>query len=880
MSSTTADPRAAPSPGLGTFAGVFTPSILTILGIILFLRLGYVVGVAGLGDALVIIGLANLVSVLTSISLAAVATNLRVRQGGDYYLISRTLGVEYGGALGIVLFLAQSVSIAFYAIGFGEVVAQLAGATSPWAGQAIAAGAVAALFVLAWKGADVATKFQFVIMAVLAVALVAFFVGGARHWDSDVLSRSWSGTGELPFWVTFALFFPAVTGFTQGVSMSGDLRDPGKSLPLGTFGAVFLSMIVYFAVAVIFAAALPSGDLAVDYGAMRRVSPAAWLVDAGVIAATLSSALASFLGAPRILQSLARDQVFPGLRPFAVSGPGDNPRRGVLLSGALALGTIALGDLNLIAPVVSMFFLISYGLLNYATYAEARSRSPSFRPRFRMFDARLSLLGCLACIGMMLAIHPTAAAAAMAVLFAIHQYLGRRETLARWSDSGRSHRLQRVRGDLLQIDAQPAHVSDWRPVVLAFSDEVQRRERLLRFASWIDAGAGFTTAVRLFEGEGPAVRREARSAEDALRADIDRQDVEAFPLVLSMPDLEAGLPVLLQAHGLGSVRTNTVLLNWFDGVPSEDDEFGRRSYGRPLRTALRHGCNVVILEASTEELARLDATRKKDRRIDVWSRGDATGRLMLLLAYLMTRDDDWEDARIRFFAEAPPEGARAATSTEGAAEESPLDAVRRMLDEVRIPAEPDVVPFDRATLLERSKGSSLVFLPFRLKDDLPLGPMDGSLEQCLEELEISVLVLAAQDIALDAEPESGPQAEAAAAADVATEAAEKARRAEKDAEKAAREAAKLAEKVEAGTEDPELQRTAQEAGEEADWARRRALKARAKAELSAQEAEALKSGAAREPVAPETPPAVEDAPSGETSTRTDAPAVDERERTV
>jgi len=416
-----------PAGTLGTFAGVFTPSILTILGIILFLRLGYVVGQAGLARGLIIIALANAISVLTTFSLSAIATNLKVRGGGDYYLISRTLGVEFGGAIGVVLCLAQSVSVGFYCIGFGEAMANILPASSPFLPQIIAALAVSFLFIFAWLGADWATRFQYVVMGALAAALISFFAGGLAQWDRATLVHNWASTPSgQSFWILFAIFFPAVTGFTQGVSMSGDLKDPGKSLPLGTFCAVGISILVYFAVAVVFAAALPGEKLSSDYGAMGRVAALGFLVDAGVVAATLSSAMASFLGAPRILQSMARDRIFPFLLAFAQgSGPANNPRRGVLLSAGIAFATIALGNLNVIAPVVSMFFLVSYGLLNYATFYEARAASPSFRPRFRWFDRRLSLVGWLACLGVILAINLAAGAVAVAVLFAIYQYLSR-----------------------------------------------------------------------------------------------------------------------------------------------------------------------------------------------------------------------------------------------------------------------------------------------------------------------------------------------------------------------------------------------------------------------------------------------------------------------
>ena len=252
------------------------------------------------------------------------------------------------------------------------------------------------LFGLALAGADVATRFQVVIMGVLVVALASFYVGAIASFDSSTLSRSWtSPAGAIGFWAIFAIFFPAVTGFTQGVSMSGELADPGRSLPRGTFAAVGLSTIVYVSVMVLVAASVPLLLLIDDTGeAMREVAVVGALVGLGVIAATLSSAMASLLGGPRILQSLASDRVFPALGIFAKGfGPANNPRAATVVSLVIALATISLGSLNVIAPIVSMFFLISYGLLNYATYYEARAASPSFRPRFRWFDKRLSLAG-------------------------------------------------------------------------------------------------------------------------------------------------------------------------------------------------------------------------------------------------------------------------------------------------------------------------------------------------------------------------------------------------------------------------------------------------------------------------------------------------------
>ncbi|UCG11796.1 MAG: amino acid permease [Deltaproteobacteria bacterium] len=823
---------------LGTFSGVFTPSVLTILGIILFLRLGYVVGSAGLGRALLIIGLANAISVLTSISLSAIATNLKVKGGGDYYLISRTLGVEFGGAIGIVLFLAQSVSIAFYCIGFGEVLAGFFPRVTEFLPQIIAAFAVSFLFAFAWLGADWATRLQYVVMAVLTAALISFFVGGIAQWDHMMLSRNWASLSTGPgFWVLFAIFFPAVTGFTQGVSMSGDLKDPGKSLPLGTFAAVGVSILVYFGVALVFAAALPTEVLSGDYGAMRRVASYGFLIDAGVISATLSSAMASFLGAPRILQSVAKDRIFPFLLPFAHGvGPAENPRRGAVLSGAIAFGTIAMGELNIIAPLVSMFFLVSYGLLNYATYFEARASSPSFRPRFRWFDLRLSLLGGLACLGVMLAINPAAGVVAFAVLFAIYQYLKRTAGPARWADSRRSYHLQRVRENLLAAAQEPEHPRDWRPQLLAFSNDSHRRRELLRFASWLEGGSGLTTVVRIVEGEGVKILRLREEAEEELRADIAEYGLKAFPLAVAAPTLSLGVPTLLQSFGIGPLRVNTVLLNWFEQLPKGILGLGEFRYARNLRTAFRFGCNIVVLDAKEDEWTSLETLSPNERRIDVWWWGDATSRLMLLLAYLMTRSDEWSEARIRVLTPG-----REMDSEEG------VESLRKRLEEVRIEAEPEVLEnVSSATVAERSADAALVFLPFRLRRDQLLDPFGYPLEELLSGLPIVALVLAAEDIDLEAEPEEGKAGEIAVALDALADAEKKAREAEKDAAEAAEDSEKKLREIRVAAESgatqeelSEIEAAALEAKERANKAARRAAKAMAKLEDAGRTVEAL-----------------------------------------
>ena len=753
------------------FTGVFTPSILTILGIILFLRLGYVVGNAGLGRALIILALANGISLLTTFSLSAIATNLKVKGGGDYYIISRTLGLEFGGAIGIVLFLAQSLSIAFYCIGFGEVIAEFVSPDMEILPQIIAAASVAFLFVFAWLGTNWASRFQYVVMGILTAALISFFWGGLTQWDNSLLIQNWSYPDKgLPFWALFAIFFPAVTGFTQGVSMSGDLKDAGKSLPLGTFLAVGISILIYYLAGIVLAASRPADVLMSDYGVIRHVAIVEFLVLAGVIAATLSSAMASFLGAPRILQSLSSDRIFPFLLPFAKGyGSTGNPRRGVLLSAGIAFAAIGLGKLNIIAPVVSMFFLISYGLLNYAAFFEARTASPSFRPRFKLYNPYISLAGAVACLFVMLAIDLNSGVISAAILFAIYQYLKRTAGPARWADSRRSYHIERIREHLLAASKEQEHPLNWRPQILLFSDNSQRRKQLLYFASWFEGESGFITAVKILCGERIILPELREEAETELQNDIRENNIEAFPLVIAAADFNQGIHILVQAHGIGPLKANTILLNWLDTKP-EGRDIRELIYVRHLKTAFRLGCNIIIMDAQLDEWQKLLSLSSSERRIDVWWWNDNSSHLMLLLAYLMTRSDAWEGSKIRVMA---PCLAHSKDETK--------KQLQQKLEEVRIDADPEVVfDVDTDVIINQSADAALVFLPFRLSRNKPMCPFGKPIDQILEYLPITALVLAAEDIVLDAEPEEGKAGEIAATSDAVADTEKLAHKAEKE----------------------------------------------------------------------------------------------------
>lgn len=744
---------------LGTFGGVFTPSVLTILGLVLFLRVAYVVGSVGLAQTLAILALSTVVSVLTSISLAVVATNLRVRGGGEYFLISRTLGIEFGGAVGVVLYLAISVSIAFYAIGFSEAVVDALGSDDHRIVQLIAAGLVLTLTGVSYVGADLATRLQYLVMGLLIMALVSFFVGAIGDFSVEQLSANLdkpdSGVG---FWEAFAIFFPAVTGFSQGVAMSGDLKSPSQSIARGTLAAVGLSTVIYLAAVIVLAGSASASVLVEDTNSiMGELSLAGWTILAGVLAATLSSALASTLGGPRVLQRLGEDRLLPRLEYFAAgAGAAKNPRRALALCTAIALATIAAGDLNTVAPVISMFFLASYGMINYATYYEFRAGSTSFRPRFRWGDHRASLAGTIACGGAIIAINPLAGTFASLVLLGLYTYLRQRDVPDRWVDSAGSHHYTRVRRHLRFLADEPMGSRDWRPCILAFvpRDPTNRR-RMVTLASWLEGDSGFLTAVRMLEGSGPVGRRQAREIEEDLAAEVDAIADGTFARVLLVGDDEVGVQTLVQAHGIGNVRANLTVFGVRDLRGSEAD---RQAYGSMLQNCVRFGTNVAIVNIRDDAWEQFVVTPKADRSIALWWSGDQVGQLITLLGWLCQRHEEWCEASIVVYVPATDDPAETAR-------------IARLLEDARIEADVVTVDPTPAAFSAALGGATLALAPLRVRRGNAIGPFETPLGMLMESLPLAVMILATETLSLDAQPDETKLAELARVADRAKESA-------------------------------------------------------------------------------------------------------------
>ncbi len=301
----------------GTFKGVYVPSVLTILGVIMYLRLGWVLGSVGLPKTLLIVTMASGITFLTALSLAALATNMKVGGGGAYFILSRSLGLEPGAAVGLPLYLAQALGIAFYVSGFAEA---LTVAYPQWQPRMVGIATLVILALIAWISASLALRVQYLVMALIVASLVSFFLGHGPE-PAVVAEAARALPERLSFWAVFAVFFPAVTGIEAGIAMSGDLKDPGRSLPIGTIAAVLTGFVVYLAIPIFLTVVVADHSLFLTEPLiMEKVALRGDIILYGVWAAALSSAMGALLGAPRTLQALARDGVLPrfigrGVRP-------------------------------------------------------------------------------------------------------------------------------------------------------------------------------------------------------------------------------------------------------------------------------------------------------------------------------------------------------------------------------------------------------------------------------------------------------------------------------------------------------------------------------------------------------------------------------------
>lgn len=615
----------------GTFSGVFTPSILTIVGVIMYMRLGWVVGNAGLIGAIGIIVLAHLIAVTTGLSVSSVATDKKIGAGGIYYVLSRSMGIPIGGSIGIALSIGTAFSIALYLIGFAESFNAFFGFGMTINDFRLTGTlALIALTLLALISTSVALKAQYIILAAIIISLVSVFFGTSEFTPNSI--PLFSSMDAVPLEVVFAVFFPAVTGFTAGIAMSGDLKDPKKSIPSGTLFAIGGGLLIYLALAVFLAVMVDFEVLKTEYNILMKIALFAPAVVAGIWGATLSSALGGILGGPRIIQAMSMDKVTPKLFGFG-KGKNNEPVNAMLLVFIIAEAGILIGELDIIARVVSMFYLTAYGFINISFFLESWA-NPDFQPTFKI-KRWIGLLGFIACFTVMFKLDMFAMLAALAVIGALYFGLQKKEVKLQSNDVWRSVWENVVNKGLKRIDARVVNIdSSWNPNVILFSGQSKHQSYLLELAKTISGRTGIVTNFKLILDKNN--NKPLKKTEQVIRDD-NFKDLGIFARQIKVDNIYKGITNIATTFGFSGVEPNTIMMGWPKGLESSEE------YAEMTQTLLYLDYNLLYL----------DFDRKTKfgnyHTVDLWWRetDSKNAEMMLNIARFIIASPQWNNTNIR-----------------------------------------------------------------------------------------------------------------------------------------------------------------------------------------------------------------------------------------
>ncbi len=618
----------------GTFIGVFVPTILMLFGVIIFLRLGWIVGQAGLISSLLVISFASLIALITTLSMASICTNMNIGKGGVYYIISRSLGLEIGSAIGIPLYVKQSLSIAFCVIGFAE---SLHGLLPFLPVTLIGIITLCVLTVLAYYSLSGALKVQLGIFAIIIASLLSLFLGHDTSFVPEYHQSTPSTTVSLGFWAVFSIFFPAMTGVESSVSLSGDLRNPEKSVPLGTISALLVAYCIYMIIPIFIVQHASLDSLLQDPLIMQHIAKVPALIILGIWGATISSALGGLLGAPRTMQALSDDGVLPALfgKTF---GPRKDPRIATLTSFALALCGIYFGSINLIAPLLTMVCLICYGVLNFAAGIETLMAVPSWRPRFRIYSG-ISLAGALLCLIAMLMIDAGSALLAIAGVALIYLTMKRRKIKGSWHDIRYAILLFFSRALIYRIANKKNNPRSWRPHFLVVVKDLKTDAHpLLQFVQSLSQSKSFLS-IAYAPNEKMDNEQNRSKAKREFVHHLHKQNIPAFVQILDRDSMWQGIESLMNHYGLGSLVPDTLVLL------GNCDEGHCLDFAKTILRAHKLGYNIILLNENAGYLEKIALSQD----IHVWwdEQHLQNSHFMLLLIYMLRSNRFFANTRIQ-----------------------------------------------------------------------------------------------------------------------------------------------------------------------------------------------------------------------------------------
>jgi amino acid transporter len=553
------------------------------------------------------------------------------------------------------------------------------------------------------KGADLGVKVLYAVVATLTMSMIAFFMGtteysqtvpfsvnntvadvvfvnpdvaknqpqifptdqifkdsiAATYPDSQTLQsfppmaddeKSSSPNPLIPlgFFTVFAIIFPAFTGMTAGVGLSGDLKDPGKSIPLGTLAGTIGGMIVYIFIAYKLTVSASPADLA-DTSKLVMADIAWqgwWIIPLGLAAATISSALGSIMVAPRTLQAIAKDQIFPAPRfNYWLSrgkGESDEPYNASVVTIMIAAVFILAGALDSVAQIISMFFMVTYGSLCFISFFNHFAADPSYRPRFKSRWV-ISLFGAFACFGLMFFMNAVNAILAIVLMvglyFVIAYYNQDKKSLALIFQGVIFQFSRRLQIFLQKADKEKA--KSWRPSAIAFSSDTFERLGAFDLLRWISQTYGFGTYIHQIPGYlSRETSHRAKECKERLITMTELTNSKIYVDTLISPSYTSSIAQVIQLPGIAGTENNLLLFEFSKKEPES------------LKEIIDNFNLIQSVDFDVLVLAASDRGFGLKKQVHIWltSADFQNANLMILLAYIIIGHKEWKGSEIKIFA--------------------------------------------------------------------------------------------------------------------------------------------------------------------------------------------------------------------------------------
>ncbi|KAL9251398.1 Cation-chloride cotransporter 1-like protein [Drosera capensis] len=685
---------------LGTLMGVFLPCLQNILGIIYYIRFSWIVGMTGIWESLLLVAFCGACTFLTSISLSAIATNGAMKGGGPYYLIGRALGPEVGVSIGLCFFLGTAVAGALYVLGavetfldavpgagiFSETITQVNGTdigpihqTSVHDLQIYGIVVTIILCFIVFGGVKminrVAPAFLIPVLFSVFCIFIGIFVSGKDkpdegitglrlstfrdNWGPDYQTTNSAGIPDpngsvnWNFNALVGLFFPAVTGIMAGSNRSASLKDTQRSIPIGTLAATLATSGLYLISVLIFGSFATREKLLTDRLLTATVAwPLPAIIYVGIILSTLGAALQSLVGAPRLLAAIANDDILPVLNYFKVAD-GAEPHLATLFTAFICIACVVIGNLDLISPTITMFYLLCYAGVNLSCFLLDLLDAPSWRPRWKFHHWSLSLLGASICIVIMFLISWSFTIVSLALASLIYKYVGIKGKAGDWGDGFKSAYFQLALRSLRSLGANQVHPKNWYPIPLIFCrpwgklpENVPCHPKLADFANFMKKkGRGLSIFVSILDGDYHERAEDAKLACQQLSTYIEYKQCEGVAEIIVAPNMSTGFRAIVQTMGLGNLKPNIVVMRYPEIWRRENLTEIPATFVGIIDDCIVANKAVVIVKGLDEwpnEFQRQFGT------IDLyWIVRD--GGLMLLLSQLLLTKESFESCKIQVF---------------------------------------------------------------------------------------------------------------------------------------------------------------------------------------------------------------------------------------